>query len=258
MRERRVIVYAVALLAVGMLLGVVLAALLDDEDGETTTADTGTTTSKAPSSASSTTSSPSTTSTTTSSSTSTTSSTTTTTTSTTTTAPLAGPPPLADATTGRLVGFPMGSPLEAVDAALVDRLGPPDSDSGWTTGCPLDGDPDLDERIVWWGELRVRFAREAGVETVGGWNYGDARPPASPPTGPLAADIVMPPGVAWGQSIAEVADALDLSLDGIEGVQDTFGLTWVYDGDDARWLAAAPDIDAAFTEVSWRAFDICE
>ena len=146
-------------------------------------------------------------------------------------------------------------------AALTDRLGAPDDDTGWNTGCPLDGDPALDERWLTWGDLRVRFDRSEGdrarthAEIVLGWTYGDTRPGSPVPDGPLAADVVMPAGITWGSSVSAVGVAIGETPE----ISDVFQASWVYDGaGKARWWVPGLDAGQPFTQASWDARDFCE
>ena len=168
-----------------------LAASCGDDDSSGSERTTTTTTTEAPTTTESTTTTTSTT----------TSTTTTSTTSTSTTTTEAPPPPaVANATNGEILGLPLGTAADTVIDAMTAVYGAPDGDTGWNIGCPLDGGTEDDERRISWGNLRIRFFRDADGEVLAGWSYQRGAAGFFDPEGPTPDDIVMDDGVAWNQT----------------------------------------------------------
>ena len=132
--------------------------------------------------------------------------------------------------------------------------GAPDSDTGWNVGCPLDGGTEDDERRIAWGNLRIRFFRDGGGEVLAGWAYQRGAAGFFDPEGPTPDDIEMDQGVAWNQTIGEVADALGATTN----IAAEFPLVFVNHAGEGDYRAGADNVDAPMDYVGFRAFDICE
>ena len=246
------------ILLVGILVGVGAVALLGDDDPDTTTVAAEAPTTSAADQVAPTTAPPTTTTTAAASSTTvapTTTTTTapTTTAGTTTTSTPTDRPPVADVTTGEILGLPPGTPVADVLAAMNAIYGAPDFDSGWNAGCPLDGGPDDHERVVDYGNLRIRFDRWDRPEQLAGWSYRRGLAGFFDPDGPTPDDIALHDGVAWGQSGNEVAAALGVAINPL----DIFGVTFI-NHPDGTYRADGLDGTTPFFQVGWRAGDICE
>lgn len=250
MSRREQILAALVILLIGILLGVLVALLLgDDDDADTETGD-------APPATSTTTTTPPTTTATTPPVETTVAPSTTvaTTTSTTTTTEAPSPPPVADATNGEILGLALGTPLDDVVAAMTAVFGAADADTGWNSGCPLDGGPDDHERRMDWGNLSIRFDRWDKPEQLAGWGYQRGAAGFFDPEGPTPDDIVLDPGAEWNQTGNELAAALGVELD---TYGDIFGLSFI-NTDVTNYRAPGLDGTTPFDFVGVRNEDICE
>jgi len=251
MTRREQILAALVILLLGILIGLGLMWLLgDDGDDDTETGDGSTTTTLAETA---TTEAPTTTESTATTSTTTSTTSTTTTTTTTTTEP-PPPPPVADAITGEILGLPIGTQIDDVIAAMTALYGAPDNDTGWNIGCPLDGGTEDDERRIWWGNLAIRFFSDGGTGELAGWGYQRGAAGSFDPEGPTPDDIVMDAGVAWNQTIGEVAAVLDATTQ----IAPEFPLVFTNHAGEGDYRAAADNLDAPMDYVGFRASDICE
>lgn len=107
-----------------------------------------------------------------------------------------------------LLGVEVGTEAADAMASLEAVIGPPDFDSGWYVGCPLDGDA-LDERLVQWGDLNVYFDRSDGDAVMRAWGY-DLRIVDG---GFPELDVIeLPGGARMGDPVEDVAAAAGLEV----------------------------------------------
>jgi hypothetical protein len=251
MSRREQILLALVVFLAGTLVGVAATTLLDD-DPDTVTSATTTSTEPPPETTVSTTTSTTSPPTTTTATTATPSTFTPPTTTTTTMAPDTSTP-VADATTGEILGLPIGTAPEAVFAAMDTIYSAPDTDSGWNGGCPLDGGPDDHERVVVYGNLRIRFDRWDQPERLDGWSYSRGLAGSFDPEGPTPDDIVLHDGVEWNQTGNEAAAALGVAPNPV----DIFQLTFIDHG-KGSYRSDGLDGTTPVYYVGYRAGDICE
>lgn len=111
---------------------------------------------------------------------------------------------------GDLAGAHLGDEAEVALGTLIGAFGPPEDDTGWVIGCPLDG-AEENERSVRWGSLRVDFVRTEEGESLFAWTYGiDPTTMAARPGGPSFAEVHLPGGVAFGDALAAIGRRLRL------------------------------------------------
>ena len=252
MSKRELGLIGVIVLLVGILLGLGVGALTGGDDDTTEASGAATATTEPPAAETTTTSEAPATTTEAPTTTTTAAPTTTTTTTTTTEAP--PPPPFADTSNGEVLGLGVGTDFETVVAAVSSVWGPPSEDTGWAVTCILAGEEEND-RIVRWGNFRLNGSRWEGPETYLGFIY--QRGPAGnfDPTGPTPDDIVLPPGGAWNQTLAEFIAAT--------GAEEQlwaadFGFAAASLGDGGNFLTFEATADGFMNFVSWNPNDLCE
>jgi hypothetical protein len=115
------------------------------------------------------------------------------------------PPPVefVVAPNAPILGITIGTDADLALLELDALIGEPDFDTGWNVGCPLDG-PELNERLVEWGDLDVYFERFDGMERLRAWGYDVRLPEGGFPEIPL---ISLPGGAQIGDPIEDVAAA---------------------------------------------------
>ena len=237
MSRREQILIAAVVLLVGILLGILIASLGGDDGDDAETGDGTTTTTAAETTT--TTEAP----TTTEPATATISATTTT-----------EPPPVANAVNGEIRGLPIGTNADTVIDAMTAIYGAPDGDTGWNVGCPLDGGTEDDERRISWGNLRIRLFQDDDGQILAGWAYEQGAAGFFDPEGPTPDDIVMGTGVAWNQTIVQVASVLV----GTTQIAEEFPLVFVRHDGEGDYRAGADNLDAPMDYVGFRAFDLCD
>jgi hypothetical protein len=111
-----------------------------------------------------------------------------------------------------VLGVPIGTEFDTAADDLEAILGPPDQDTGWVVGCPLDGD-DENERSLYWGSLRIDFYF-TNTGLLSAWVY-DASEGEDRPEG--VSRLQLPGNVTLGQSMSSVASTIGaaLTLDGV-------------------------------------------
>jgi hypothetical protein len=247
MSRREQILLALVIFLAGILVGVAATTLLDD-DPDTVTSATTTSTEPPPETTASTTTSTTSPPTTTTAAPSTTS-----TFAPPTTAPPDTSTPVANAVTGEILGLPIGTTPEAVFAAMDTIYGAADTDSDWNGGCALNGGPDDHERVVVYGNLRIRFDRWDQPERLDGWSYSRGLAGDFDPEGPTPDDIVLHDGVEWNQTGNEAAAALGVAPNPV----DDFQLTFIDHG-QGSYRSDGLDGTTPVYYVGYRAGDICE
>ena len=143
-----------------------------------------------------------------------------------------------------------------IEAEMVARFGLPTTDTGWTTGCPLDGGEILDERLVAWGNFRIWFRDDEGTganQVLNGWIYQRGPWGDFDPEGPSPFEILLHDGVEWNQPLTDASAALEVPVD----VVDDFQLAWIWDG-ESRYMNMSTDPSQFFDSVSWRPADLCD
>lgn len=95
---------------------------------------------------------------------------------------------------GAVVSGPVQPAIDAISAVV----GPPTEDTGWVEGCPFDGDGDLNERFVYFGEdLLLTFYRYADGDAFLNWRY----------RGPSTRGFTTDRGLSVGATNAEIGAA---------------------------------------------------
>lgn len=119
---------------------------------------------------------------------------------------------------GPLLGVALGTPGDAAISSLTAALGPPDRDTGWNEGCPLDGGGD-NERLVVWGWVSAHFGRDDdGQGQLIAWRVvGDENATNKNVTVTLPGDVLL------GAPISEVGTAAGVA----PVVDDVFGIVRV-------------------------------
>lgn len=257
MSKRETYLIAVIVLLLGLLLGLFLGGAFGGDGSATDAAGGSSTTNSttlapttlAPTTvAPTTTSAPATTSTTTAAPTTTSSTTTTTTTE-------APAPPLANAVTGEVAGFGIGSDFDKTLNVLTARLGAPFDDTGWSDNCVLDGGATDTDRVLRWGNFRVNFTRWDGPEVLAGWIYERGQAGNWDLSGPGPEDIVFPDGAAWNQTLDELGAALGAAPQVFEDFQLA-----IVNGDNGAHYRVTYSTNSAdfFNYVSVNPFDLCD
>ncbi|MFT5204404.1 MAG: hypothetical protein ACI9C1_003812, partial [Candidatus Aldehydirespiratoraceae bacterium] len=135
--------------------------------------------------------------------------------------------PVADAVSGDVLGFALGSNAETVISALNAIYGAPDLDSGWNQGCPLDAGPEDHDRLLTYGNFRLRLDRWDQPEQLAGWSFQNHQSEPAPANGPRPEEIALHPGVDWSLTGSAVATLLGVEMNPVED----FGVTFINTGE---------------------------
>lgn len=259
MSTREAGLIGVILLLVGILAGLGISVLAGDDDstestGEATTETAESTTTTAPPTTTPSTTAPTTTAAPTTTPAPTTTAAPTTTVAPTTTTEAQAPVPLANASNGEVLGLPVDTDFGTVVDAVTAAWGEPTDDTGWINTCILAGEGDND-RVVRWGNFRITGSRWAGPESYVGFIYQRGAAGNFDPTGPTPDDVVLPPGGAWNQTLAEFITAT--------GAEEQlwaadFGFAAADWGDGGQFRTFESTTDGVMNFVSWNPNDLCE
>ena len=91
-------------------------------------------------------------------------------------------------------------------------------------------------------------------QILAGWAYEQGAAGFFDPEGPTPDDIVMGTGVAWNQTIVQVASVLV----GTTQIAEEFPLVFVRHDGEGDYRAGADNLDAPMDYVGFRAFDLCD
>lgn len=159
-----------------------------------------------------------------------------------------------DITALSLAGVTLDAAAEPAVRDLIDALGPPTEDTGWTVGCPLDGE-DPNERYVSWGSLTAYFVRTGASGSFAGWWYGvDPDTLAAAPGGPEPGDLTLPGDLSFGDPIGEAESRL-----GVPVVVDE-DLFFIATATGSGWelSTAFPALDAPIVTAASPFQPVCE
>ena len=252
MSRRELVLVGVILLLVGLLTGIIIGGGFGGDDAPDVVAQEAESSTTSSTTTSSTTTSSTTTSTTTSPTTS--STTTTSTTTTTTVAPFVQE--VANLPERTVMGLPVGTHIDDVEFLMYEVFGEPTSDTGWSEGCPFDGEGDNERRISWDGLTLDFFLTDAGG-VFGGWVW---RPADPVPEGVLLTqqqqpdswEIVLHDGVDPTMGLADIGATI-----GVAAMNSEWGFTVVTEDYTWLYLGLEPDSNEPPFEIM-STWSICD
>ncbi|NNE72346.1 MAG: hypothetical protein HKN26_01645 [Acidimicrobiales bacterium] len=156
------------------------------------------------------------------------------------------PPTLEVLPSGALVGVALETDADVATDRLLRAFGPVDLDTGWTAGCPLDGNTFADEKLLRWGVVAAVFTRTS-EDDPGRLSHWFISANATGSVGP--GQVHLPGSVELGDRLAEAEAAY-----GVE----SFDIGFLYLLDAGGFTLAAETADDPITDVGVPFLPICD